>query len=391
MIQTQILPFDPYDSYEERAKQLMLETDITPDEHYALLHYQLGQKVRAKTSIYLDTNFWVDITESERTPKNNHLLTLLRQAVHSGIAFCPISSPHIPELFKQECDESRSITASLMNELCANVILLPNKMRLLGEIANELALWNIDLIHAQGRMLTPTETSIWSAPGNLIGIVSLETASDEPFVVAHSKIFIEHHWRRPLIDVINTMDREGFQSDYDRVKSLADAMNQIKKQPREEIKKFKDMYKLNLDLWFNTERKQISYLINQAMRMRGHSLSEKSITNRTNGFIGNLIEKLSEGDQECRRRFRTAHIMGALFASMFWNRDRVIEANDIYDFEHAFGAVAYCDVFFTERSLRATLSENHVQIGERFGCKIIKGVDNAIEYMEELIRSHTQF
>src|SRR6266436_4161094 len=66
--------------------------------------------------------------------------------------------------------------------------------------------------------------------------------------------------------------------------------------------------------------------------------------------------------KDARRILRTLHIHASLHASVRWNKSRKLKPNDILDFHHAAAALAYCDAFFTERSVRNIATQHHIAL-----------------------------
>ena len=82
---------------------------------------------------------------------------------------------------------------------------------------------------------------------------------------------------------------------------------------------------------------------------------------------------------------RTINILASLHASLRWNKGRRYRGNDLFDFHHAAAALAYCDAFFTERSLCAMLTERHLALDKLYGCHVAASVDDAIAFSLGLV------
>jgi hypothetical protein len=82
----------------------------------------------------------------------------------------------------------------------------------------------------------------------------------------------------------------------------------------------------------------------------------------------------SSGQQACtyigpltagiRQQLRTLHIHAALHAAFRWDKARRFTSNNLYDFEHASAALAYCQLFFTEDWLHSTITARHTEAPE---------------------------
>jgi hypothetical protein len=67
---------------------------------------------------------------------------------------------------------------------------------------------------------------------------------------------------------------------------------------------------------------------------------------------------------QVRQQLRTLHIDAALHAAFLWDKTRRFTSNDLYDFEHASAALAYCQVFLTEHALRSTIIGRNISLDE---------------------------
>ena len=77
---------------------------------------------------------------------------------------------------------------------------------------------------------------------------------------------------------------------------------------------------------------------------------------------------------------RTLHVSASLYASLRWNKGRQFRANDLWDFSHASAALAYCDAFFTERSLHTMVTERHVALDKLYACHVASDESDAISF-----------
>jgi hypothetical protein len=81
----------------------------------------------------------------------------------------------------------------------------------------------------------------------------------------------------------------------------------------------------------------------------------------------------------------TLDIHARCHASVRWNKGRKIEANDIFDFNHAAAALGYSSAFFTERSLCNLLTEKKVKLDKIHNCKVLYKVTDALAYIRTLL------
>jgi len=55
-----------------------------------------------------------------------------------------------------------------------------------------------------------------------------------------------------------------------------------------------------------------------------------------------------------------------------------LRANDFEDFRHACSALAYCDLFLTERRLMAMVTANHLALDRQYDCKVAAAIPDAL-------------
>jgi len=120
-------------------------------------------------------------------------------------------------------------------------------------------------------------------------------------------------------------------------------------------------------------------------RKRGIRVEYKNEKDRLDAVAPykNLLVIALERDQ-ARDILRTMHIQACLFASVRWNKSRKLNGNDLLDFHHAAAGLAYCQAFFTERSLKALVTQNHLALDKRYACRVIASVEEAVEYVANL-------
>jgi hypothetical protein len=98
----------------------------------------------------------------------------------------------------------------------------------------------------------------------------------------------------------------------------------------------------------------------------------------------NLLLVALKKRPQVRQQLRTLHIQAALHAAFRWDKARRFTSNDLYDFEHASAALAYCRGFFTEHALRSTIVARNVALDELFQCRVASEILDAIEVLKAI-------
>lgn len=106
-----------------------VEPEVTTQRHLHRLHKELAAQLEPVTRVYLDTNHWIGMRDIilGRQTKSEYaaLLNRLRAMRKAGRVICPLSFPLFSELQKQKDDQTRRLTAQLMDELSGGACLQP--------------------------------------------------------------------------------------------------------------------------------------------------------------------------------------------------------------------------------------------------------------------------
>ena len=84
---------------------------------------------------------------------------------------------------------------------------------------------------------------------------------------------------------------------------------------------------------------------------------------------------------------RTIHVQSSLHAGLRWDKRTNFTDHHFYDFDHAAGAVAYCDAFFTEGFLANLINANHTGLRALNACQTTDDVKSAIRIVHALKRN----
>lgn len=73
-----------------------------------------------------------------------------------------------------------------------------------------------------------------------------------------------------------------------------------------------------------------------------------------------------------------------MHAFIRWQRQRSFTFNDSFDLRHAAAAIPYCDVFLTEKFMKAACTSSLLDFGTTYGTQIIADEEEAIEAVSRL-------
>src|SRR5690606_21754535 len=84
------------------------------------------------------------------------------------------------------------------------------------------------------------------------------------------------------------------------------------------------------------------------------------------------------GHEKHKSTLPSLQINTCLHASVRWNKAQQFRANDFEDFRHACSALAYCDLFLTERRLMAMVTAQHLALDRQYDCKVAAAIPDAL-------------
>lgn len=354
--------------------------DISIEDYVHDLRVSLGLEVSNKKKIYLDKRYWIFIREAHmgRARKSIHmdLLSKLREFVDSKNGICPISESLFCELNKQTDIKTRRATAELIDELSLGVSLCPFYERVGTEIANFI-------YKAGGLEVYKLNELVWLKLSYTLGVIwpsisSLEKETEKLI----QKAFTEHMWNISLVEVIDALAK-GENIDPPTFDDLAKNLNVNNAAHSEEITNFEQAYLAEISGGFSLFKSvAVDILDGLFLKTTGQrsciSMEERTkYENELHVYFVNLFKS-----GKVSKQLPSLHVHAKCHAAIRCDKQRKIKSNDIYDFQHAAGAVGYCDAFFTENPLKILLTSRHVALDREIGCTVISDEIEAVKYLE---------
>ena len=353
------------------------------DRHVARAILKLGKVLARRRAIYLDTNYWIKLRDANRdkgTATTCYLLSILRKGVAEGVVFCPISEAVFLELMKQGDPASRLATASLIDELSLGATLALETERITTEI-QYFMYW------ASGRSNPhPIEHWIWRKLGYVLGLVHPNPATrDLASKLVFQGTFFDHMWTISLRDMVTAMD-DGKGSEpaiSDGTAAINDGIVRHADKLCSFVQAYNDEAKGIVDLFGDAAVSAVTSLATHD----GITLTQPNpeVRRETENFCKNALFFALKRNK-ARHVLRTLHIHASLHAALRWSKGRRLRSNDLDDFTHAAAALAYCNAFFTERSLRSTVTAGHVALDKLYHCYVATAEDDAIACASRLVR-----
>lgn len=326
---------------------------------------ELGATVASMQRIYLDLRFWIFLRDAllgRRIDDTTlELLAFLRSSVKEGRSICPISESVFIEVLKQTDDATRLATAQLIDELSLGVTLIPFDDRVRQELCNSF------YDHAGVTDLIPIRELVWT---KLVYVLGEIHPSNTPFSaedeLAIQKAFLDHVWNITLGEMAAQLGALPVGQDWD---ATAEKLNAGNREHRSGLVSYTQTFRIEFEGALSLFRDEIASL-------------EREVLQRGYGDFGAKLAHLSPNRQleAFARTVPTLHINSACHAAVRWDQQRKLTGNDLFDFHHAQAALAYCNVFLTEKPLTHMLGLRHLGLTD-YGCRTFWSPADALEHL----------
>lgn len=356
---------------------------ISLERHVKSRVVELGRLLENRDAIYLDTKFWIMLRDCAAgrnvDPDTRELLQRLRKLVQGGRAFCPISESTFLEFLKKGDATARLEIARVVDELGFGVALLDHRTRLGTEISH--------FVHgAEGNAdLHPLHHLVWSRVAYALGFVHpSKTGFDAETELAIQKAFFDRMWDMRLEEMMRTL---GAHSPPGGLDLTVSDLNEDVRLNADQIKSFTQAYDAEIGGVVELGADMAMDVMGDIFRKRTGEEPPAAKSAQWQTFWNqwaNLLFVALKKRPQVRQQLRTLHIQAALHAAFRWDKARRFTSNDLYDFEHASAALAYCRAFFTEDGLHSTISARHVALDELFQCRVASEIAGAIEVLKQI-------
>lgn len=353
------------------------EPHVTSDQYIRRLRIELGKSLDSRDRVYLDKRYWIIIRDvalgrnSERAAVD--LLSHLRRLVAAGAIFCPISEALFVELLKQRDLYTRRATAELIDQLSLGITLAPEDERVGTELAHLFhSSRNPDAVYHRDWL-------VWTKLSYVLGMSHpSNTGFDTQTELVLQKAFVDQMWDTTLVEMVDMLGDAEPPSTVD-FEAVADKLNEDCRNHAHEIRSFKQTYDNEIAGALSLYMERATDILAQLRERETGATTSLSPSQRkeqerllhtffTNAFRrGKLVKELP-----------TLHVHAMCHAAFRWDKKRQFEGNDLFDFHHAAAALAYCDVFLTERPLQVLLTARHIELDKNLGCTVASDTGEAI-------------
>lgn len=325
--------------------------------------------------VYLDNKFWVWLREPENAPhpeKTRRLLILLWKGVNSGKLICPVSYASFIELMKIFPQKKRIAHARLMDSLSQGV-----GLRNPFDIA-ELEYLSTLIKHLKQFSGPIWVDSVWSPVGNII----LDVLPDAPhlpqvFVDESRKFMVEAGWARTMKDMAILDTKITAKND------AAEKINQARLAYPRNGKTFEELYAEELQGALEVYLPYIEKAVAGIVQFAGFSKTDCVLDQKNATAFINLFREVSLRGLN-PEVIPTQRVQAALHALIRMDDTRLFKKNDADDISHSSVAIAYCDLFLTEKSFSHLLSSKQFRKAIPSKCRVTHNLDEAIKLIEQL-------
>ncbi|WP_448108853.1 hypothetical protein [Pseudomonas azerbaijanoccidentalis] len=347
-----------------------LHTNISLESHVRQKRAELGMKVSSLQRIYLDIRFWIMLREVVlgrcQDETSIALLNFIREEVVAGRAICPISESVLMELLKQRDLVTRNATAQLIDDLSLGVALVPLNERISQELCN--------FVYEQHGVenLLPLNHLVWTKLAYVLGQAHpYETGLAVEDELAIQKAVCDDLWSTSLIEMLSHAGEPTSNFDWNL---LADKLNAGSAVHVDQIKSYSQAFRAEFEGVFSLFKDEFLAISNEATERSGGAFASVN----TGESIAKRFEKFSQA-------IPTLHIGSSCHAAVRWDQKRNLTGNDLFDFHHAEAALAYCDVFLTEKPLASLLAQRHLGL-EIYTCQIFSAPRAALDWLRNCDR-----
>ena len=355
------------------------------DQYIKRRSLYLGASIEKKLKVYLDTKYWLLLRDAHigksRSPSHTKLLELLCKARQSGLVVCPCYLPTFLELARQSDPFTLQCTSELMDILSGGVCLISPEERIIMEI---IYFFRTESDGAES--CYEPHLLAWTKISYVLGVVLpyvnlLDNKTNRSLQIE----CFDSVWGRTLQDMLQTFGAHEFYDNIGRKRfNFADKLNSEKFEHEHELRSFSETILTEIGGILDTI---IPLLKEAAIQI---NLTETKLAANDDELEGRCSERLMANSiynffrlGKIKNKLPTIKIKSTLYAAIRWDKNRKFKDNDLLDIEHATGALPYCDVFLTEKSLCSLVTRKDIEFDRLYGCKVFSDPCLAVEAIEK--------
>ena len=330
----------------------------------------IGNSIKSKKKIYLDTNYWILLQNQSRESDNSKriLLNTVIELSQSGKCIFPISEVTFWEVLKQADIITRKETIGIIDFLSNGISLIARReiiqlelMRFArkfdsGELyENHELVW--DRIAFLGMPIPQSSISI-DMFKRLLDFLEERTLT-ELINIAYQDAQLPIFTFKDNVELLNKWKRENINRPHSEV---------FKEDVREFVKEYIGIYNIVMVYLYTkktgktpTSEEINSVDVNPWINIVTHLV----LNNKVNTDLSSLT------------------VIPRLFAIHLRNKTQIFkDGNDTMDYMHASFALPFCDCFFTEKRLKSQIQKG--KLDEMYSCIVESSEEKVIEILNLL-------
>lgn len=358
--------------------------NISMDDYGKTKKIELGKSIKDKTKIYLDTKYWVCFRNVkmgvEKDANIIDLYELLKLLIESKRAICPISDIIFDEILKQKDEKKLNASIELIDSFSKGVVLISEIDRVMLEI-----LYFLRKNTKSKNTVFPSDLMVWTKPALIYGdCIPSETAFSREEELAIQKSYFDLIWQQSFSDMLRQIGINKLRQMPNRP-NISDTINKDCANNISELDSFKTVFRIEIAGTIDAVSPLIqNSLIYFYQKETGNVFNVKDTdASKHVNMFKNLISHLFEQKKD-NGFLPTLKVNAGIHAGIRWDKKRLYKENDFPDFEHAKAAIPYCDMFFTEKSLKHLLESKSLAYDKEYGCKIAAKPTDALSLAQTI-------
>lgn len=373
------------DTPEARARDARhrAEPHVSSAVHCRRRQLAIGAEALTKHRIYLDLKYWIycrDAYEGRpQKPAHLEIWQLLSELAQKRIIVCPASDVIFIETRRQGNTDTRRTTARVVDILSQRVAMQPGDVLLRTEIAHFLQ------FNTSGTdSVYPLAQLAWTFVGWLMGCPTLSVpAFDAETLNWAQKCMFDAVADASFSTLIDALGVRGIGAwtEYDKLYSTLNVESQ--------------KHKHEVDSFDTANLSEVAGVLDTMKPFMAHLLcsdfQKKGGQSVPHPDAPEVCEAVREFSKLIYHAFRLKRIerelpgvrIGAGLHAALRHRGQLYHKGDLWDFHHAHPALAYCNAFFTERSLGNLICNRPLNFDKLYGCRVFWNEDAVIAHLRE--------
>jgi hypothetical protein len=371
----------------DTLKQHLAHPEKSFDAYLGEQRLTLGELVRNRGRIYLDSKYWILLRNAAMGRESSHsiheLLAALREGVSSSRLLCPIGADTFTEILSQTDEFTLMESVRLIDELSQGVAIIFHDERVLLEL---LAFAYAGM---PGKGSYDPKVRAWTKVAFVLGF---RMPGNTPFSrdqeEAMQKTFLDLTWDASLADMVQTIGVERIRA-LERESDMSSRLNENKLRYRPGCKSYKEAFLSEIAGILDFLRPDLSdtlcYLAERYPELKG----SKEVANAPESvqWFANLIYHAFRLDR-LSTQLPFVKIQASLHAAISWDTSRKYKRTDPHDILHATAALPYFHVFLTERSLKHLITRKDLSLDKLYGCRVISDPTEAAKKIDRFLNHH---